>query len=190
MGSGPSIAHLMLLVFEAVMEVVCVSLPGYIIARMGHFDAESQKFIANLNVMLFTPCLATVFRFKKRQANFVAAMSQLGQLLRWSWGYRVLLAPKEFYIQREEATIVSERLESGPAEDPERSHESTVVNDDGEYSPTSSRASQVPPETRNFNVKRKISFSTFAKQVNDNSTAPSVADGEDAPLLLPPDTEF
>lgn len=57
--SHPSLGHLVLLVFEAVMEVVCVSLPGYIIARLGHFDVEKQKFLANLNVMLFTPCLST-----------------------------------------------------------------------------------------------------------------------------------
>jgi len=54
----PSLPHLTLLVFEAVLEVVCVSLPGYIIARLGHFDADKQKFLANLNVMLFTPCLS------------------------------------------------------------------------------------------------------------------------------------
>lgn len=54
----PSLPHLVLLVFEAVLEVVCVSLPGYIVARLGHFDAEKQKFLANLNVMLFTPCLS------------------------------------------------------------------------------------------------------------------------------------
>ena len=56
--SHPDFANLTLLVFEAVMEVVCVSLPGYIIARMGQFDAESQKFLANLNTQLFTPCLS------------------------------------------------------------------------------------------------------------------------------------
>ena len=39
--SHPDFANLTLLVFEAVMEVVCVSLPGYIIARMGMFDADS-----------------------------------------------------------------------------------------------------------------------------------------------------
>lgn len=62
----PSIGHLVLLVFEAVLEVVCVSLPGYIIARLGYFDAEKQKFLANLNVMLFTPCLSrlTAHRFR------------------------------------------------------------------------------------------------------------------------------
>lgn len=56
--SHPDFLHLILLVFEAVLEVVCVSLPGYIVARQGMFDAEMQKFAANLNVMLFTPCLS------------------------------------------------------------------------------------------------------------------------------------
>ena len=58
----PPMGHLMLLVFEAVMEVVCVSLPGYIIASMGQFDADKQKFLANLNVMLFTPCLSMSYK--------------------------------------------------------------------------------------------------------------------------------
>lgn len=56
--SHPALGHLTLLVFEAVLEVVCVSLPGYIVARRGMFDADSQKFVANLNVALFTPCLS------------------------------------------------------------------------------------------------------------------------------------
>lgn len=56
--SHPALGHLVLLVFEAVMEVVCVSLPGYIVARQGMFDADKQKFVANLNVALFTPCLS------------------------------------------------------------------------------------------------------------------------------------
>lgn len=56
--SHPALGHLILLVFEAVMEVVCVALPGYIVARQGMFDADKQKFVANLNVALFTPCLS------------------------------------------------------------------------------------------------------------------------------------
>ncbi|EFR04117.1 auxin Efflux Carrier superfamily protein [Nannizzia gypsea CBS 118893] len=192
-GPHPSIPHLALLVFEAVLEVVCVSLPGYIIARMGMFDAESQKFVANLNVMLFTPCLiftklasqltagkladlavipvlftlqtlvsytsamivSRCFGFRKRQANFVKAMGvfgnsnslpislvislsktlsglhwdkipndndnevaargilyllifqQLGQAVRWSWGYHVLLAPREAYLRDEEEAPIN-----------------------------------------------------------------------------------
>jgi predicted permease len=185
--SHPPLNHLILLVFEAVMEVVCISLPGYVIARLGHFDADKQKFLANLNVMLFTPCLiftklasqlnadklvelgvipvifvvqtfvsymvsvgvSKAFRLQKRPSNFVTAMGvfgnsnslpislvislsqtlkglhwdripgdnddevgargilylmifqQLGQLVRWSWGYHVLLAPKEKYEDSE-----------------------------------------------------------------------------------------
>lgn len=56
--SHPAFGHLILLVFEAVMEVVCVSFPGYVVARQGMFNAEMQKFAANLNVVLFTPCLS------------------------------------------------------------------------------------------------------------------------------------
>jgi hypothetical protein len=59
--SHPAIGHLMLLVFEAVMEVVCVSLPGYVVARTGILDADKQKFLAELNVSLFTPALSMCF---------------------------------------------------------------------------------------------------------------------------------
>jgi len=190
----PPLGHLVLLVFEAVMEVVCVSLPGYIVARQGMFDADKQKFVANLNVALFTPCLiftklasqltaeklmdlavipvifivqtlvsyvvsilvSKAFGFKKRPANFVTAMGvfgnsnslpislvislsqtlkglhwdqipgdnddevsargilyllifqQLGQLVRWSWGYHVLLAPPETYDDNSEETAIEE----------------------------------------------------------------------------------
>ncbi|EAU34257.1 hypothetical protein ATEG_05188 [Aspergillus terreus NIH2624] len=190
--SHPSFFHLVLLVFEAVLEVVCVSLPGYIAARHGMFDADAQKLVANLNVMLFTPCLiftklgsqltaeklsdlaiiplifvvqtfvsymcaftvSRCFRLKKRAANFVTAMAvfgnsnslpislvmslsqtlkglhwdrvpndnddevaargilyllifqQLGQLVRWSWGYHVLLAPRDRYLEEGERVVL------------------------------------------------------------------------------------
>ncbi|KAB5560055.1 auxin efflux carrier [Coniochaeta sp. 2T2.1] len=199
----PAIGHLILLVFEAVMEVVCVSLPGYIIASMGQFDADKQKFLANLNVQLFTPCLiftklasqlnadklvelgvipvifviqtlvsylvatgvSKCFGFNKRASNFVTAMGvfgnsnslpislvislsatlkglhwdkipgdnddevaargilyllifqQLGQLVRWSWGYHVLLAPKDKYEEyndesAEEGRFAGEQIQN------------------------------------------------------------------------------
>ncbi|KAJ5682804.1 hypothetical protein N7462_005969 [Penicillium macrosclerotiorum] len=200
--SHPSFFHLVLLVFEAVLEVVCVSLPGYIAARQGMFDAEAQKLVANLNVTLFTPCLIFIklgsqltaetladlaiipvifvvqtcvsygcafvvsrcCQLKKRQANFVAAMAvfgnsnslpislvmslsktlqglhwdrvpndnddevaargilyllifqQLGQLVRWSWGYHILLAPKDRYLEEEERQVTGQsRIEQGQA---------------------------------------------------------------------------
>ncbi|EJT71081.1 hypothetical protein GGTG_12102 [Gaeumannomyces tritici R3-111a-1] len=187
----PDLPHLAFLVFGAVMEVVCISLPGYIIARLGHFDADKQRFLANLNVMLFTPCLiftklasqlnadnlsdlavipvifviqtlvsylislavTKCFGFGKRASNFVTAMGvfgnsnslpislvislsqtikglhwdrikgdndeevaargilyllvfqQLGQMVRWSWGYHVLLAPKDKYDEYDDEQI-------------------------------------------------------------------------------------
>ncbi|KAH8885654.1 auxin efflux carrier [Thozetella sp. PMI_491] len=204
----PSLDHLVLLVFEAVMEVVCVSLPGYIIARLGHFDADKQKFLANLNVMLFTPCLiftklasqlnadklldlavipiifviltfvsymssrivAKCFRLNQRATNFVTAMGvfgnsnslpislvmslsqtiqglhwdkikgdnddevaargilyllifqQLGQLVRWSWGYHVLLAPKDKYEEYAQETAEEGRFDNEDVRDEEETH--------------------------------------------------------------------
>lgn len=186
------------------MEVVCVSLPGYIVARQGMFDADKQKFVANLNVALFTPCLiftklasqltaeklvdlavipvifiaqtlvsylvsiavSKAFGFGKRPANFVTAMGvfgnsnslpislvislsqtlkglhwdqipgdnddevaargilyllifqQLGQLVRWSWGYHVLLAPPESYESADENEAIEEgRYQDEPIQD-------------------------------------------------------------------------
>ena len=179
----PNFGQLLLFVFEAILEVVCVSLPGYILARQGMLDAEKQKFISNLNAQIFTPCLiftklasqlngdklvelgvipflfigmtafsylgaaiiSRAFRFKKRAKNYVIAMAvfgnsnslplslvsslsqtisglhwdkipgdndnevaargilylmifqQLGQLMRWTWGYNILLAPADQY---------------------------------------------------------------------------------------------
>lgn len=81
--SHPALGHLILLVFEAVMEVVCVSLPGYIIARLGHFDVEKQKFLANLNVMLFTPCLST--RPHQNTNTLSNVVTQTGETLRLTY---------------------------------------------------------------------------------------------------------
>lgn len=188
----PNFLHLAGLVCEAVLEVVFVALPGFLVAYTGMFDANSQKFVAELNTMVFTPCLiftklasqlnadkladlvvipfifaaqtlvsylsatlmARVWGFagkeKKRQRNFILAMGvfgnsnslpislvlslsktiaglhwdkvpgdndnevaargilyllifqQLGQLLRWTWGYSVLLKPKAAFDDEEE----------------------------------------------------------------------------------------
>ena len=215
----PNFGHLTLLVFEAVLEVVCVSLPGYIVARTGMFDAESQKFLANLNVQLFTPCLiftklasqltaeklvdlaiipvifivqtlvsylcawtiSKLLRMKKRQSNFLIAMGvfgnsnslpislvislsktlkglhwdkvpgdnddevgargilyllifqQLGQLLRWSWGYNVLLAPPEAYSEEEGGTKKLDNVERGRGsyrDDPSEEGQQRLISPD------------------------------------------------------------
>lgn len=209
--SHPDFLNLAGLVCEAVLEVVFVALPGFLVAISGMFDANSQKFVAELNTMVFTPCLiftklasqlnadklsdlvvipfifiaqtlvswlcaqamAWTFGFgkkhKKMQKNFVLAMGvfgnsnslpislvlslsktisglhwdeipgdnddevaargilyllifqQLGQLLRWTWGYSVLLKPSEAYTPSERGDEdEDERLiEEGPYSDEE-----------------------------------------------------------------------
>lgn len=192
----PNFLHLAGLVCEAVLEVVFVALPGFLVAYTGMFDANSQKFVAELNTMVFTPCLiftklasqlnadtlsdlvvipfifaaqtlvswvcaqcmARLFGFgkRKRQKNFVLAMGvfgnsnslpislvlslsrtisglhwdkvpgdndnevaargilyllifqQLGQLLRWTWGYSVLLKPASAFEEEERAAGAEE----------------------------------------------------------------------------------
>ncbi|KAF6217554.1 hypothetical protein HO133_006656 [Letharia lupina] len=99
--SHPALPHLTMLVFEAVLEVVCVSLPGYIIARQGMFTAEMQKFAANLNVTTIKGLHWNNVpgdnddEVAARGILYLLIFQQLGQLVRWSWGYNVLLAPAE-----------------------------------------------------------------------------------------------
>ncbi|WEW54701.1 hypothetical protein PRK78_000123 [Emydomyces testavorans] len=267
--SHPSVPHLALLVFEAVLEVVCVSLPGYIVARLGMFDANAQKFVANLNVMLFTPCLiftklasqltagkladlaiipfifitqtivswlssqlvARLFRFKKRQSNFVTAMGvfgnsnslpislvmslsqtiqglhwdrvpndtddevaargilyllifqQLGQLLRWSWGYRVLLAPKDQYYRDEEERANS-RIQNGQesySDNPEADSDPTLTENMSPHLGGSQFGSgdQTPVLNRNGSY---VKLSNGDGNVTEENTPPF-------PMVLPPSHE-
>ncbi|KAK4504792.1 hypothetical protein PRZ48_002754 [Zasmidium cellare] len=207
--SHPNFLNLAGLVSEAVLEVVFVALPGFLVAINGMFDANSQKFVAELNTMVFTPCLiftklagqlnadkladlvvipfiflaqtlvswisaqvmAKVFGFggksKTMQRNFILAMGvfgnsnslpislvlslsktisglhwdqvpgdnddevaargilyllifqQLGQLLRWTWGYSVLLKPASAYEEDEriEGAEENRSIEEGPYTD-------------------------------------------------------------------------
>lgn len=228
--SHPDFIHLTGLVAEAVMEVVFVALPGFIVAASGMFDAHSQKFVAELNTMVFTPCLiftklasqlnadklaelavipvlfliqtaiswlaaqtmAKVFGFskKKRQKNFILAMGifgnsnslpislvislsktisglhwdkipgdndnevaargilyllifqQLGQVLRWTVGYNVLLKPAAAY-EEDERRIAAETagtVEQGTYRDEPDS------DDDDFFKPTDSGFTSPPSD--------------------------------------------
>jgi predicted permease len=216
----PDFLNLAGLVSEAVLEVVFVALPGYLVAVTGMFDANSQKFVAELNTMVFTPCLiftklasqlnadkladlvvipfiflaqtlvsyccaqlmSWAFGFwgkkMKRQKNFILAMAvfgnsnslpislvislsktisglhwdqvpgdnddevaargilyllifqQLGQLLRWTWGYSVLLKPASAYEEEERAEETAEdrSIEEGEyRDDPEEPESESVI---------------------------------------------------------------
>ncbi|KAJ5167327.1 uncharacterized protein N7482_006108 [Penicillium canariense] len=276
--------HLVLLVFEAVLEVICVSLPGYFAARQGIFDAEAQKLVANLNVTLFTPCLIFIklgsqltaetladlaiipvifvvqtgvsyfcafvisrcFRFKKRQSNFVAAMAvfgnsnslpislvmslsqtlkglhwdripgdnddevaargilyllifqQLGQLVRWSWGYHILLAPKGRYLEEEERAVSGPtRIEQGQARysdnpeqtDPDEPLVRTRSSDDLHHSASGSSefhsGDQTPVSTRAYSYTKVSSIHS-----NDASDHGRVADDPPSILGPPPQGPF
>ncbi|ELQ39303.1 auxin Efflux Carrier superfamily, partial [Pyricularia oryzae Y34] len=274
--SHPSLPHLVLLVFEAVMEVVCVALPGYIIARLGHFDAEKQKFLANLNIQLFTPCLiftklasqlnadklvdlgiipvifvimtfvsymvglgvTKAFGFGRRPANFVIAMGvfgnsnslpislvislsqtisglhwdrikgdnddevaargilyllvfqQLGQLVRWSWGYHVLLAPKDKYEEYNQEQAEAGRLRSGSVDGDSVSerrgllengsiHESEpgVMNSDDEGTMHTDSDSYVPAGRTPIANHSRASPADTDDDDSDGSRRPSSAPG-------------
>ncbi|KAF2673563.1 auxin efflux carrier [Microthyrium microscopicum] len=299
----PNFWHLNVLVFGAVLEVVCVSLPGYIIARQGMFDAESQKFLANLNVMLFTPCLiwtklasqltpdkltelaiipvifgvqtfvsyfvsraiSKAFGFKKRPQNFVTAMGvfgnsnslpisliislsktlpglhwdkikhdnddevaargilyllifqQLGQLVRWSWGYHVLLAPPEKFTVEEGGTANGQMEDGRHGQEEASSDERTgllvMVHDEDEESTQGegSTGSSSPSGTRldpntwsgadtPMNRKLYTSSSTTLdelhthlpklKPTQSSSTNPTVQDHPDSPSSSETDSEL
>lgn len=257
--SHPDFANLTLLVFEAVMEVVCVSLPGYIIARMGQFDAESQKFLANLNTQLFTPCLiftklasqltadklsdlavipaifvvqtlisylaallvSKVCGFKKRGSNFVIAMAvfgnsnslpislvislsktlsglhwdkvpgdndnevaargilyllifqQLGQLVRWTWGFNVLLAPASAY--KEEDGGKNSALENGEYDEDEARRLLDDSHSDYESGNVTSYATSADSsDTESLSDREDVLASaTFNTPTNGNITVPN-----------------
>ncbi|KAI0458078.1 auxin efflux carrier superfamily [Xylaria acuta] len=269
----PSLAGLVILVFEAVLEVICVSLPGYILARKGLFKPEHQKFVANLNMWLFTPCLifsklakqlnpnqlgdlavipiifviqtcisygvsifvSKLFRFGKRATNFVTAMSvfgnsnslpislvislsqtlkglswdriqgdhsglvssrgilyllifqQLGQMVRWSWGFHILLAKKDQYEEYRD-----ECVEEGRYRDDDISSEvlipdldgNTESSDDEIYEPAgrtpvaaASNASTADSDDGETEMPKKRSATT-----NENG-----GDAENGPYAIPSD---
>ncbi|KAK5163504.1 uncharacterized protein LTR77_010686 [Saxophila tyrrhenica] len=259
--SHPNFLHLAGLVCEAVLEVVFVALPGYIAAAVGMFNTENQKFVAELNVLVFTPCLiftklasqlnaekladlavipvifitqtlisfasahlmAMLFGFrgkaKRRQKNFIVAMGvfgnsnslpislvlslshtisglhwdkvpgdndnevgargilyllifqQLGQLVRWTWGFNVLLKPKSAYEEEdkaaEEANAEDRIAEEGRYTDDSGSQEDLLVGAKKNGKPTDSgfgSGTQTPASSA--------------------STTSSEGDDEDTPLMV------
>ncbi|KAJ4291979.1 hypothetical protein N0V90_009877 [Kalmusia sp. IMI 367209] len=255
--SHPDFANLTLLVFEAVMEVVCVSLPGYIVARMGQFDADAQKFVANLNTQLFTPCLiftklasqlsadklvelgvipfifivqlivsylaaliiSRIYKFSKRGRNFVVAMAvfgnsnslpislvislsktlsglhwrrvpgdndnevaargilyllifqQLGQLVRWTWGFNVLLAPADAYKDEDDGR--NSIMESGECSDGETERLLDDSHSDYESGNVTSYATSISTGSSDsdsiFQRENVQSATTFATPTNGNT---------------------
>jgi len=178
----PDFGPLAYLVFQAVMQVIFPCVAGFLVCYSGKLAPQHQKFLADINLLLFMPCLVFIklasqltpdkltdsalipvmfvvqtciawtaawmmtklFRYTKKESNFVTAMAvfgnsnslpvslvislahtipslywlekfpddnaesvaargifyllifqQLGQSLRLTWGYNVLLAPNQ-----------------------------------------------------------------------------------------------
>jgi predicted permease len=69
---------------------------------------------------------------------YLLIFQQLGQLLRWSWGYNVLLAPADKYSEEDGGMHSSRRLEQGPGryrDDPEDDSDRSLLgnSNDGDY---------------------------------------------------------
>ncbi|KAF2642134.1 kinase-like protein [Massarina eburnea CBS 473.64] len=256
--SHPDFANLTLLVFEAVLEVVCVSLPGYIVARMGMFDANAQKFVANLNTQLFTPCLiftklasqlsadklvelgvipvifivqlivsylaagivSRICKFGKRGKNFVIAMAvfgnsnslpislvislsktlkglhwdripgdndnevaargilyllifqQLGQLVRWTWGFNVLLAPASAYDDENDGrNSIMENGEFSDGETDRLLDDSHSDYESGNATGYTSYATSVSANDSEDSVHQREAAVAFPTPTNGNAVA-------------------
>lgn len=64
---------------------------------------------------------------------YLLIFQQLGQLLRWSWGYNVLLAPAERFTEDDGGTDISRRLEQGSdryRDDPDDGSDRRLLEDD------------------------------------------------------------
>lgn len=83
---------------------------------------------------------------------YLLIFQQLGQLVRWTWGYRVLLAPRDRYLEGEEREETGQsRIEQGRARytdlpdqtDPDEPLLRTRSSEDLHHSPGSARADDV-----------------------------------------------
>ncbi|KAI0537868.1 auxin efflux carrier superfamily protein [Xylaria digitata] len=226
--SHSSLGQLCILVLLAVSDVLCITLAGYVVARLGLFNADKRKFLSNLNVTLFTPCLifsmlasqlstdklsdlsiipvifivqlvvswlaavsvSRALHFGRRASNFITAMSvfansnslppplvlslartlkglywdripgdndgevaargilyivifqQLSNLLRWSWGYHVLLPPKHKYLEYQEQNAEQGRNYRDEEEHDQCEAEALIGVDDSETAYDDSHSSE------------------------------------------------
>lgn len=263
----PSFPHLAGLVSEAVLEVVFVALPGFLAAYNGAFPASAQKFVAELNTMVFTPCLIFSklagkltrerlpelwiipvlfmvmtgvsyvcsrvmvwwFGFEKkgkiRQKNFVLAMGvfgnsnslpislvfslsrtisglhwdkkpgdndeevatrgilyllifqQLGQFLRWTWGYNVLLKPVGDYkpeeLETEEGALEGRQVEEGERYSDEPDLLDTSVGKAGDSAFDSGSGSRTPTTRSIGSSSSENAHGIGATPTNMNIPAPT-----------------
>lgn len=116
---------------------------------------------------------------------YLLIFQQLGQLLRWSWGYNVLLAPAEKYTEEEGGTGSSAQLEQGrnsrthdSEDDPRQPLIGTIY--DGDYDSSDNADDE---RTR---VGNSPSVSTTNKSSRSTSPVRKGKSGAGPDLLVPP----
>jgi predicted permease len=116
---------------------------------------------------------------------YLLIFQQLGQLLRWSWGYNVLLAPAEKYTEEEGGTGSSAQLEQGrnphthdPEDDPRQSLIGNIY--DGDYDSSDNA------DDERTKVANSPSASTTSKSSRSTSPKRKGTSGAASDLLATP----
>jgi predicted permease len=106
---------------------------------------------------------------------------QLGQLLRWSWGYNVLLAPAEKYTEEEGGTGSSAQLEQGryshthdPEDDPQQPLIGNIYDGDYDSSDNADDERTRVVNSPSASTTSKSSRSTSPKRKGTSGAAPDV----------------
>jgi predicted permease len=110
---------------------------------------------------------------------YLLVFQQLGQLLRWSWGYNVLLAPAEKYTEEEGGIGSSAQLEQGqhldthdPEDDPRRPLIGGI--DDGDYDSSDNDERTRVGNSPSANSTNRSSRSTSPSRKGKSGTAPDL----------------
>jgi predicted permease len=112
---------------------------------------------------------------------YLLIFQQLGQLLRWSWGYNVLLAPAEKYTEEEGGTGSSAQLEQGrhshthdPEDDPRQPLIGNIYDRDYDSSDNADDERTRVVNSPNASTTNKSSRSTSPKRKGTPGAAPDL----------------
>lgn len=115
---------------------------------------------------------------------YLMIFQQLGQLLRWSWGYRVLLAPKERYYRDEEERANSriENVHERYSDHVENDSNHTLIGDESSHSDEGSHSHfGSGDQTPVLDHSRSV-----VKLPNDDSASDSEENSPPLPIVVRP----
>jgi predicted permease len=112
---------------------------------------------------------------------YLLIFQQLGQLLRWSWGYNVLLAPAEKYTEEEGGTGSSAQLEQGrhlhthdPEDDPRQPLVENIYDEEYDSSDNADDERTRVVNSPSASTTNKSSRSTSPKLASTSRAAPDL----------------